>query len=506
MATKAVVLSLLIPPLSRCAGNLLGEESCQRPAVDVHSDAWDLDDSTLDSTVDDGLAADMRVQLMQIRSNRGSSASRALAPTADAAGLHLWPGAVAANSSATATNVSELPLPAENRSLLPESSLKQVSAAGGFLAASREALAKQEPLPANISRGPALSNVSLPVSWGIWAFRGLPSEAAKLSNHSRALLACLGLSLLVVFSMLAELFREFLFSKAIMNARLMKYLRRQEKLSEQQQQAEMDSRLPSVCPEGLSLVPDAVLSMPVAPCNGFTWSVDVSGLAEAVQRSPANASEAHVKSSPKPAALDTAGLRLSASLRWAKRDGCVARTVEMVLQRDAQGPQTLVSISSCLEVRLADGEHFGWLKMVSSGKYILRDRNGEAVMVLSADPASRRMEMANLPEGRLVSTAVRTAGAGERLEVSARGGGVDVIFSLSCALAVLVFAPLPSSRRDGSAAPAQPLHAGGAAAAAAAAGDKAALLAPLAASPFGGVAAPVRDLQANKEQLSLCRC
>jgi len=193
-------------------------------------------------------------------------------------------------------------------------------------------------------------------------------------------------------------------------------------IEDEEAEEALDEQLPHVCPPFLKLEPGVTLALPTAHFGAFTWNVDIA--------------------TAQPSASSADSPRLSASLRWAKREGRVGRVIE-VSALGPNGPEPVVSCSSSLEVELAGGDIYGWLRLVSVGRYVLRAVDGETVMALSCDHSSRRIEMASLPEGLLVATAERTGGTGgevESLQVSTRRGA-DVVFALVCALAVTVFSP-----------------------------------------------------------------
>jgi len=193
-------------------------------------------------------------------------------------------------------------------------------------------------------------------------------------------------------------------------------------IEDEEAEEALDEQLPHVCPPFLKLEPGVTLALPTANFGAFTWNVDIA--------------------TAQPSASSADSPRLSASLRWAKREGRVGRVIE-VSALGPNGPEPVVSCSSSLEVELAGGDIYGWLRLVSVGRYVLRAVDGETVMALSCDHSSRRIEMASLPEGLLVATAERTGGTGgevESLQVSTRRGA-DVVFALVCALAVTVFSP-----------------------------------------------------------------
>mmetsp|Transcript_18747 Transcript_18747/g.51508 ORF Transcript_18747/g.51508 Transcript_18747/m.51508 type:complete len:425 (-) Transcript_18747:112-1386(-) len=186
----------------------------------------------------------------------------------------------------------------------------------------------------------------------------------------------------------------------------------------------LDAQIPRVCPDYVTITSQTVLSLSMAPFNSIIWTVDIAGIDCSSSTAP----------------------RLQANLRWTKREGLVARVLE-VSALGPDGPGVIMSCGSNLQVQFANHVPFGCLRLVSAGRYALRSVDGSAVMALSCDHNSRRVEMATLPEGRLVATATRVGGSDdalgsedERLEVSTRRGA-DPIFALGCALAVLVFAP-----------------------------------------------------------------
>lgn len=298
--------------------------------------------------------------------------------------------------------------------------------------------------------------------------RLLPASSAKRG----LVLVLVIVSFLVTFSLCTDLFFAWRQSR-----------RPLDKPNEPELQAEPippKPKLPTLCPPSIVVAPDAVLTFPMAPFTVSDWSVDVSVV-----------NNGKSEPAPEPGPDDGCGAGeivdaeqvscrpgLGASLRWEDRDGRMIRVME-VSALGPEGPETLASVTSNFDVALGSGagHHFGQLRLVSSGKYVLMDANNESVMAISCDALSRRVEMASLPEGRLVATAVRTCGIYnapvdaykvvkggaaddsivvadqddipvdcDRLEISLRRGA-DAAFALACALAVLAFAP---PRRDGS--------------------------------------------------------
>ncbi|CAK0815352.1 unnamed protein product, partial [Prorocentrum cordatum] len=214
--------------------------------------------------------------------------------------------------------------------------------------------------------------------------------------------------------------------------------------------------LPEVCPQFMRASGGVRLSVPMPPPDLAAWScpIDLCALSPSLR----------VDRSTGPATP-----LLAASLRWAELGGQLRRVLEVV-ERGPGGAE-LVSVDASLEVRLAGGAPFGRLRSVGGRRYVLEQAgSGRGVLCVSTDLGASSLEVGQLPEGLLLATAERSgaapapaaasgsaaaasevahpAGAGaERagaggcgsLEVLAKPG-VDAVFVLACALAVLVFA------------------------------------------------------------------